>query len=63
MAVTVHFRDIDRPPVRIEQGARLDELVDFSDRVRVIDSGGKTLAMVAVAAMSMIEIEADEPRA
>ena len=60
MAVIVHFRDDGRGPMRIESGVTLDEPVAFSDRVRVVNSGGKTIAMVVVSAMSMIEIVESE---
>lgn len=58
MSVSVYFGNSRGT---IPQGAAIDEPVDFPNRVRVLDDGGKVIAVVSVAAMQMIEIDAEEP--
>ncbi len=57
MPVSVYFHDAR---ATIPRGATFEESVDFPNRVRVLDEEGKVIAVVSVAAMQMIEIDAEE---
>ena len=55
MAVSVHYAN---SMGKIPAGAGFRDCPEFSGCIGVVDSGGKTIAIVSIAGMMMVEIDA-----